>query len=75
VVTIRQIVITPDLVKPYVTEDELLSRKRVQAMKAAWPNHPETLSAEDLSILRELFGAELFTPAYSLTRLPLIEEI
>lgn len=75
VVTLRQFVIMPDLVKPYAGEDETHSRKRAQAMIAAWPDHPETLSAEDLSVLRELFGAQLFTPAYPLAGLPLIKEL
>ena len=43
--------------------------------EAAFPDHPETLSTEDLSVLRELFGAPLFTPAYPLTGLPIIEEL
>ena len=72
-ITVRQLVITPDLVRPYTGEDESLSRKRAQAMKVAWPDHPETLLEEDLSVLRELFGAELFTTAYPLCQLPLIE--
>jgi superfamily II DNA or RNA helicase len=73
-VTVRQLVVTPDLVRPYAGEDEALSRKRAQAMIAAWPDHAETLSAEDASILRELFGAQLFTPAYPLAQLLLVEE-
>lgn len=74
-VTLRQLIIMPDLVKPYAGEDEAQSRKRAQAMIAAFPDHPETLSAEDLSVLRELFGAPLFTPAYPLAGLQIIEEI
>ena len=73
-ITVRQLVITPDMVRPYAGKDEAHSRRRAQAMRAAWPDHPEALSAEDESILRELFGAGLFTPAYPLARLPLIEE-
>lgn len=74
-VTLRQLVITPDLVKPHPSEDEALSRKRVEAMTAAFPDQPETLLAEDLSILRELFGAALFTQVYPLAELTLIKEL
>ena len=74
-ITVRQLVIAPHLVRPHVGEDEALSRKRAQAMKAAWPDRPETLSEEDLSVLRELFGRDLFTAPYPLARLPLIEEL
>ncbi len=73
-ITVRQVVVTPDLVRPYAGEDEARSRNRAQAMAAAWPDRSETLSSEDLSILRELFGAEIFTPSYPLARLPLIGE-
>ena len=73
-ITLRQIVILSDLVRPHLGEEEALSRKRALAMKAAWPNRPETMSEEDLSVLRELFGAELLTAAYPLAHLPLIEE-
>ena len=74
-VTVRQFVIIPDLVRPHAGEDGAVSRKRAQAMKAVWPNHPEALSDKDLTVLRELFGANLFTADYSLTHLPLMEEL
>lgn len=74
-VTLRQLVVMPDLVRPYAGEDEALSRKRAEALIAAFPDHPETLLAEDLSVLRELFGAPLFTQAYPLAQLPIIKEL
>ena len=73
-IMVRQLVVTPDLVRPHADEDKALSRNRAQAMVAAWPDRPETLSAEDLSVLRELFGAELFTASYPLASLPLMKE-
>ena len=74
-IMVRQLVITPQLVQPYAGENEVLSRKRVKTMKAAWPARPQTLSAKDLSILRELFGAKIFTTSYPLAHLPLIKEL
>ena len=72
-IMVRQL--TSRLVRPHAGENEQLSRRRRQAMRAAWPDHPETLSAEDLSVLRELFGGELFTASYPLADVPLIEEL
>lgn len=74
-IAVRQFVVAPYLVQPHAGEDRALSRKRAEAMKAAWPDRTETLSQEDLSVLRELFGTELFNTTYSLARLPLIEDL
>ena len=74
-ITIRQVLITPQLVESHAGEDEALSLERVQSMKHAWPDRPESLSEKDLSILRELFGKELFSRSYSLAHLPLVAEL
>jgi len=74
-VSVRQFVILPYLVQPHSGEDSALSLARAQAMADAWPSRSEVLSETDLSILRELFGSDLFTPSFAFSNLPLIEAI
>lgn len=46
----------------------------IDGLRAAWPNKPEALSPEDLSILRELFGPKFLTQDYNLASLVGIDD-
>lgn len=72
-VTVKKLVLSPFLVKPYQREEEEKSAARLKALQAAWPNKPQALDAEDLSILRELFGPKFLTDKYHLSTLAIIE--
>lgn len=74
-ISIRQFVVMPDLVRAHAGEEESLSRGRSIRIRTAWPNRPHVLSTEDLSIARELFGADFFTSNYPFAELPILEEI
>jgi hypothetical protein len=58
----------------YQQEEEEKAVARLNALRAAWPDKPDLLSSEDLSILRELFGAKFLTPDYHLSSLDIIAE-
>ena len=73
-IKIQVLMIVPDLVR-LPDEDEVLSHKRAQVMKEAWPDRPNLLSEDDLIVLRELFGGELFTSSYPLSHLPIVLEL
>jgi hypothetical protein len=49
-ISVKSLVLLPALVRPYTREDEEASMKRFRALRTAWPNRPETLSPDDLSI-------------------------
>jgi len=74
-ITINALILTPDLVRPYRRESEETSLQRLHAVHAAWPANPDALSPEDLSIVRELFGAEFLTDRYPLQAAQFVEEL
>jgi superfamily II DNA or RNA helicase len=63
-ITVKQLVLLPELVRPYSREDRETSVKRLRAVNGAWPADAAALSADDLSISRELFGPAFLTDAY-----------
>lgn len=74
-VTVNSLVLIPALVKPYRREAEEVARKRLLALKAAWPNGADRLDEADLSILRELFGAPFLTPGQTFNEAQFFEDI
>ena len=65
----------PRLVRSYTREEEEASRHRLSALKAAWLDKAGQLTSTDLSILRELFGADFLTERYTLRNATFVEEI
>lgn len=45
------------------------ANRRIEALQQAWPAAAEAVTSEDLSILRELFGAEFLTGQYFLKQM------
>lgn len=72
-ITAKTLALSPFLVKPYQREETEKSAARLKALQAAWPNKPQSLDPEDLSILRELFGSKFLTCDYHLSTLVIIE--
>ena len=72
-VTLMRLVLTPPLVKPFETEDDVKASERMKAVAAAWPEDSESLTSEDLTILRELFGPAFLTDAYFLKEFEIFE--
>lgn len=68
-VTILRLLLMPCLIRANSREDEAKVNLRLAAVENAWPTDAEKVQAEDLSILRELFGATFLTPQYHLTPL------
>lgn len=72
-ITIKKLMLIPNLVKSIKDEDETLTQTRYEAVKAAWPNNANMLDNHNLSIVRELFGSDFLTENYHLTDLDYIE--
>lgn len=68
-VTILKLLLMPSLVQANSREDEAVVHLRLAAIQNAWPADDGKLNSEDLSILRELFGAHFLTPKYHLATL------
>jgi superfamily II DNA or RNA helicase len=63
-IEINKLLLTPDLVKPNEREEHVATMNRFKAVIQAWPANEEALIPEDLSIVRELFGATFLSPKY-----------
>ena len=72
-VHLQKLMLLPSLVKPNAREDMALTRARYEAVKIAWPENSAALTPEDLSIVRELFGASFLNPGYFLTDMDFAE--
>ena len=72
---LSQFVLFPELVRSHSGEDIEVAANRLRALKNAWPDQPEYLAAEDLSILRELFGPDFLTNNYIFDEINIIEEL
>ena len=70
---VKTLALSPFLVKPYQREETEKSVARLKALQTAWHDQPQSLDAEDLSILRELFGPRFLTGDYHLSTLAIIE--
>jgi superfamily II DNA or RNA helicase len=73
-VTIRKLLLLPTLVKPHQREAVETTQARFHAVAAALPASEERLDGEDLSIVRELFGATFLTRDYYLTEFEIVED-
>jgi superfamily II DNA or RNA helicase len=65
-VIIKKLFLFPSLVKSFDREDDILAASRIKALVEAWKTHEDRLEANDLSILRECFGADFLTEKYFL---------
>lgn len=74
-IRVRDLVLTADLVRPYAREAQEISARRLRATRDAWPDKAEALSSEDLSIVRELFGADFLTPRYLFQQAQFVEDV
>jgi hypothetical protein len=74
-IKIKSLILVPDLVRPYQREPEETSLDRLRAIHAAWPSNSDALPPNDLSIVRELFGAEFLTVRYLFQDAQFIEEL
>lgn len=72
-IVVKTLALAPFLVKPYQREETEKAIVRLRALLGAWPDKPESLALDDLSILRELFGPKFLTREYHLSTLVLIE--
>lgn len=72
-VRLNKLLLLPSLIRPFISEDRSLTIKRLAAVRDAWPANAAALEAEDLSILRELFGATFLTGDYWLTTLEALD--
>jgi len=68
-VTILKLLLTPSLVQANSREDEAMVNLRLDAVGNTWPEDAGKVESEDLSILRELFGAAFLTSQYHLDSL------
>lgn len=63
-ITIKQLVLIPELVRPFRREGREESIQRLRAVEAAWPKDVEKLGPEHSSIMRELYGPTMLTDAF-----------
>lgn len=68
-------VLLPSLAKSSYGENEEQAAKRLRFVQAAWPNREADIPADDLSILRELFGKEFLTDEYVFQEATIKEEL
>lgn len=68
-VEIKRLLLTPDLVKAVTSEADSVGSDRLKRVQAAWPARADMVEANDLSILRELFGAHFLTSEFHLSEL------
>ncbi|MBB5341993.1 DEAD/DEAH box helicase [Tunturiibacter gelidoferens] len=66
-VIVKKLILFSALVKPFQSEEPERAVARLEALRSAWPDKPEVLTSEDLSILRELFGPAFLTADYHLS--------
>lgn len=74
-IKITRLLIAPFLLRPHLGEPIEEASARQGRLQAAWPTNADSLSPDDLSILRELFGADFLTPTYLFQEATFVEEI
>lgn len=72
-VEVQKLVVLPCVVAAHTREDEATLKKRIADLAAAWPRNAAAMSGEDLSILREAFGADFLTDRYFLQTIEFVE--
>lgn len=65
-IKIEKFLLAPFLVRSNSREDEAVTMKRLSQIVEAWPDKEDVLDAENLSIVKELFGADFLTDSYYL---------
>jgi superfamily II DNA or RNA helicase len=73
-VAIKKLLFLLSLLKPFHREEIEITAARFRAVVAAFPQSPEHLDDEDLSIVRELFGGTFLTTDYYLTEFEVVED-
>lgn len=63
-IQVEKLLLIPELVKQFDREDSRTAELRLESVKLAWPDRADRISSNDLSVLRELFGAEFLTSSY-----------
>jgi hypothetical protein len=63
-VHVDKLVLLPALVRQHAREDPTVVSRRFRSVIDAWPTDADKLAVEDVSILREMFGAEFLTDEY-----------
>jgi hypothetical protein len=74
-IRVLNLVIAPFLLRPHLGEPIEEAAARQDRLKAVWPANADSLNQEDVSILRELFGADFLTPTYLFQEATFVEEI
>jgi superfamily II DNA or RNA helicase len=74
-VKVNSLLLIPALVRSHAREDEEAAIQRLAALEAAWPDKATSLSGEDLSILRELFGGEFLAGKYPIKTAVFLKEL
>jgi superfamily II DNA or RNA helicase len=72
-VVVNKLLLLPSLVTPYAREDRRDTLRRYKAVQASWPADTAAIESDDLSIVRELFGAAFLTSDYTWTELDMEE--
>lgn len=73
-IEVSQLILFPALVRSYVNEDIEAARQRLLALKSAWPDRPDKMDSESLSVFRELFGEKFLTSEYGFEKITIIED-
>ena len=73
-VKLQTLALIPSMVSPFAREEQEASERRLRKIQAAWPHGLNSLTQEDISIVRELFGADFLTPEYRFQNAIFFEE-
>ncbi|MBK9751744.1 MAG: DEAD/DEAH box helicase [Chloroflexi bacterium] len=71
-IIVNKLVLLPALVAPYRGEEPDTSAARLRSVQSTWNDTNFYIPDEDLSILRELFGAAFLTSEYHLKQLEVV---
>lgn len=74
-ISVEKLMIAPFLLRPHGGESIDEATGRLLRLKAAWPTNEQSLNAEDVSILRELFGASFLTSTYLFKEATFVEKL
>lgn len=74
-ITIEKFLVAPFLLKSHLGEKIVEAERRFTDLRMAWPKNENALQPDDLSILRELFGANLLTETYLFQEATFVENL
>ena len=72
---VRKFVVAPFLLRSHLGEPLEDATKRFMHLQNAWPDKPDSLATEDLSILKELFGTDFLTKTHLFQEATFVEEL